>query len=186
MAETSGKVDQGGSRAWVMRALDRHERKLILYAYQILGDLERAQDVVQDTFLRLCLQEQEKMEPVLRVWLFTVCRNRALDVIRKESRMTHMAEDVAHPQEVSQNFDPAQVAEKRDHLNCILASVSVLPPREQEILRLKFQQGLSYREIGSVMEVSISHVGVLIHTALRSLRAKLAIPAQGRKRAQGE
>ena len=43
--------------------------------------------------------------------------------------------------------------------------VEELPDRQQEILRLKFQGGLSYKEIADVMDLTISHVGVLIHNA---------------------
>ncbi|MFT7619125.1 MAG: RNA polymerase sigma factor (sigma-70 family) [Planctomycetota bacterium] len=186
MAQSTDGNNRDSDRVWVREALNQYERPLILYAFQILGDLERAQDVVQDSFLRLCLQDREEIQPIVRAWLFTVCRNRALDVIRKESRMTYMAEEMTHPQGSTTDIDPAQLAERRDHLSHILASVAVLPDRQQEILRLKFQQGLSYREIGKVMEVSISNVGVLIHTALRTLRTKLAASHHDVRRAQGE
>ena len=44
---------------------------------------------------------------------------------------------------------------------------------QQEVLRLKFQHGLSYREISGVTELTVSHVGVLIHNGLKALRARL-------------
>ena len=49
-----------------------------------------------------------------------------------------------------------------------------LPDRQQEILRLKFQGGLSYRQIADVMDLTVSNVGFLIHTSIKALREQLA------------
>src|SRR5687767_2937037 len=68
-------------------ALSRYEGPLLRYARSLLGDLERARDVVQDTFLRLCREDPARVDGHLAQWLFTVCRNRALDVQRKDGRL---------------------------------------------------------------------------------------------------
>src|SRR3954454_11134801 len=78
---------------WVREAVDRFEGPLGLYASRLLGDPEMAHDVVQDTFLRLCAQDRASVEDHLAEWLFTVCRNRALDVLRKEHRMTQLSDE---------------------------------------------------------------------------------------------
>ena len=54
-----------------------YESQLIAYAANILaGDVERARDVVQDTFLRLWQSEPGRVRDNLKAWLYTVCRNR--------------------------------------------------------------------------------------------------------------
>ena len=68
---------------------------------------------------------------------------------------------------------PAQLLERRETLSRVLLALESLPPREQEVLRLKFQNGLSYREIASTVGISVSNVGYLIHTALKKVRAEL-------------
>src|SRR5688500_16048837 len=73
--------------AWVADALEIHERPLIRYAKWLLGDLESARDVVQETFLRLCREDPARLEGHLAPWLFTVCRNLALDARKKAARM---------------------------------------------------------------------------------------------------
>ena len=61
-----------------------YESQLIAYAANILaGDFERARDVVQDAFLRLFQADPARVRENLKAWLYTVCRNRALDVLRK-------------------------------------------------------------------------------------------------------
>ena len=70
----SEKQDQSND---VKALLNRLQGPLIRYAFQITGDLERARDVVQDTFLQLCSEDRTSLNGHLEPWLFTVCRNRA-------------------------------------------------------------------------------------------------------------
>ena len=85
---------------WIAQAVDRYEGPLTLYAARVLAgagshygiDVERARDVVQDTFLRLWESDRASVNGHLAQWLYRVCRNCALDVRRKESRMTTMLE----------------------------------------------------------------------------------------------
>ena len=151
---------------WLVSALERYERPLVGYAYRLLGDLERARDVVQDTFLRLCQQDHAELDGRVKEWLFAVCRNRAIDSLRKERRMDALGDRepvAAAPDRLEQREEESQV----------LARIRALPAREREVLRLKFHEGLSYRQISAVTELSISNVGFLLHRAIRTLRRQL-------------
>ncbi len=157
---------------WVRTALERHESSLLRYAASITGDAERARDIVQDTFVRLCAEEPAKLDGCLAEWLFTVCRNRALDVLRKEKRMTPLTDmdlDVRESEEPS----PSAAAEKNETATQLLRLVGALPTNQREAIRLKFQGGLSYAEISRVTGHSVTNVGFLIHTGIKTLRQKL-------------
>lgn len=78
---------------WIRAALERFETPLTRYAFRITGDLERARDVVQDCFLSLCGESPARIDDHLAPWLFKVCRNRALDVRRKEARSLPLDDD---------------------------------------------------------------------------------------------
>ena len=71
--------------------------------------------------------------------------------------------------------DPASVAAANDADTGVVALLSKLPPRQQEALRLKFQSGLSYKEIAGVMQTSIGNVGFLVHVGLKTLRERVAV-----------
>ena len=161
-------------RAWLAKAMEDHERALVVYATQLLGgDGERARDVVQDAFLRLCKERPDDVSGHLCEWLFTVTRHRALDVRRKESRMTDLTEDTVR----AQGSDPAAttaVIDLVDEAEGVYARMCSLPPKQQEVLRLKFQSGLSYKEIAGVMNETVGNVGWLIHMGIKNLRGKLA------------
>ena len=160
-------------RAWVRAAVGRYESPLTLYAARLLGDADRARDIVQETFLRLCVQDRAQVEPHLAEWLFTVCRNRALDVLRKERRMTRLSEDQLQLR-ASPDPGPPEQAERRDDVDRVLGLLETLPPGQREVIRLKFQNGFSYREISRISGQSVSNVGYLIHVGLKTLRAQLA------------
>ena len=157
--------------------LRRFELPLLQYATRILGDRDRARDVVQETFMELQRDQRRQPDHAPAKWLFTVCRNRALNICRKEKRMTYLDEEIL---EKEPGHDPApnERIEQEEASGFLLRIVATLPPRQQEVLQLKFQNDLSYQEISEITKLSVSHVGVLIHTALKTLRARHAQAAR--------
>ena len=167
-------MDTNGTRQaeWVRAAVDRYAAPLTRYAALITGDLEQARDVVQDTFVRLCAEGSGRVNSHLAQWLFTVCRNRALDVQRKESRMKPLSEGDISSQ-VSSDPSPAAQAEQRETVGEVLRLLAQLPRNQEEVVRLKFQNGMSYQEISKVTNLTVSNVGFLIHTAIKTLRRQM-------------
>lgn len=161
------------SSAWIRDQLARHEAPLLRYAQRLLdGDLEAARDVVQDTFLRLCKQPRRRVADHPREWLFTVCRNRALDLKARRARLTRAPAEALESRPGDAR-GPAEAAEADEAQRSLLERLASLPPRQQEVVRLRFQGGLSYREISRVTQLSESNVGYLLHTALKALKAQL-------------
>ncbi len=170
---------RGAARGdWVHAALLEHERGLVSFAARITGETERARDVVQETFLELCAQEPAALDGRLREWLFRVCRNRALDVRRKESRMTTTSE-AGRDRQAERASEPDAALEHEEQLSGVLRSMESLPDAQQEVLLLKFRHGLAYREISRVTGHTISNVGYLIHVGIKALRAKHAGVQEG-------
>lgn len=165
--------DQG---RWVSAVVKRYEGLLVRYATQITGDQDRGRDVVQDTFLRLCRQDHRQLDGHLAEWLYTVCRNRALDVRRKEQRMKTMTAEQAALQE-SRGPGQVEATEQNETASQVLSFVGTLSDNQREVVRLKFQNGLSYKEIATVTELSVSNVGYLIHTAVKKLRQQMGVEA---------
>ena len=163
---------------WVRTAVEHYEGPLVRFAARITGDLDRARDVVQETFLRLCQEDRSRLDGHLAEWLFTVCRNRALDVRRKESRMNAMS--VAEMEScASRDSAPSAELERDEAMSQVLQALATIPENQQEVIRLKFQDDLSYHEISQVTGLSVSNVGFLIHTGLKTIRQRLGV-ATGR------
>jgi RNA polymerase sigma-70 factor (ECF subfamily) len=167
------KTDPHDQGRWISSAVQEYEGALVRYATQITGDLDRGRDVVQDTFLRLCKQDPEELDGRLAQWLFTVCRNRALDIRRKEDRMKTMSQDRAAAQsDAGMGVDKVEQQETVDQVSHFIDGLS---ENQRDVVRLKFQNGLSYKEISTITELSVSNVGYLIHTAIKSLRRDLQV-----------
>lgn len=164
---------------WIADAVEAYEHRLVAYVTRILRDAERARDVVQDAFLKLCKQDRTAVDGHLAEWLYTVCRNGAVDVLRKEKRMSP-SPDAGATLTAGRDSDPRRRLETTDAHGRILRLMETLPESQREVLRLKFQHELSYREIAEIVGKTVNHVGVLIHNGLKALRAKAALghPAQ--------
>ncbi len=158
---------------WMRSLVDAHAAELTRYAASILGDSDSAKDVVQDCFIRLWQEPREKVDGHVRPWLFRVCRNRAIDLQRKGGRMKPLSE-VQTATTPAEGKNPEELAEQHDSQNQILGLMQQLPENQREVVRLKFQNGLSYKEIASVTELSVTNVGFLLHTAIKTLRAQVA------------
>ncbi|MGB7345490.1 MAG: sigma-70 family RNA polymerase sigma factor, partial [Pirellulaceae bacterium] len=148
---------------WLAKVFREFELPLMGYATHLLGDAERASDVVQDTFVRLCRQQRNQVEPCVRPWLYRVCRNRALDVLKKEKRMKTLDDQTAAAK-VSRENDPQHAATNRETSAQANRLIGQLPARQQEVIRLKVHGGLSYREISDLTGLSVSNVGYLLST----------------------
>src|SRR5438094_8544763 len=152
--------------------LRRFEVPLLQYATRITGNNERARDVVQETFIKL--QRNGAVAPEkTATWLFTVCRNGALNVCRKERRLIYLDEELIESREDEQPM-PFERMEQREASGFLMKILATLPARQQEVLQLKFQNDLSYQEIAEITKTTVNSVGVLIHTALKTLRQRFS------------
>jgi RNA polymerase sigma-70 factor (ECF subfamily) len=164
---------QSEAETLVRAAMELYESQLIAYAANILaGDVERARDVVQDTFLRLFQAEPERVRENLKAWLYTVCRNRALDVLRKEQRL-----DLGDEQKIlsfsDHRPDPSQISDTNEMYDRAWKLLDQLSKNQQEVIRLKFQHDCSYKDIARITGLSMGNVGFLMHVGLKRLRALL-------------
>lgn len=160
------------------------ESKLLLYAQNFTGDLESAQDVVQESFLKLAKalrdptrrssedapSSGEERHKRWKAWLFTVTRNGAFDQLRKRKAVVP---DEALTSLPSPDPNPRQAMEKNDLVGRIFQCLEGLSASQREAIRLRFQSDLSYKEIAQVMNVSVTNVGFLLHAGLKRLRELL-------------
>ena len=158
-----------GWENFVEQAMMNHESALIGYATTILNDADLARDVVQDTFIRLCQQDRDRVQESLKSWLFTVCRNRAFDILRKEKRNQPL-DDIEWQKVTASGLQPDQQADHQERIGQLTHYLDRLSANQRDVILLKFQQGLSYQEIHTITGLTTSNVGFLIHSGLKRLR----------------
>src|SRR4030095_342272 len=111
-----------------------------------MRDSELAREIVQETFLRLCRENSAKVDGHVAQWLFTVCRNLAFDTRKREARMTPLKDA-----EIGVDCN----LEKKETVGEIFRFVESLPKNQREVVYLKFQCDLSYKEISEVTRLSV-------------------------------
>jgi RNA polymerase sigma factor (sigma-70 family) len=167
------RSDKTGKRQEFEEIFNRFQIPLLQYARHITGNREQGRDVVQETFTKFQRNGALRREDDPATWLFTVCRNAALNVCRKERRMMYVDEEVIEARETEQPM-PFDQLQQKEATGFLLQIVGTLPPRQQEVIQLKFQNDLSYQQIAQIMQTTANNVGVLLHTALKTLRQRYA------------
>ena len=153
--------------------LDRYERPLLAFARHHARDDETARDAVQDTFLRYFKNPPAGELEALAPWLFTVCRRLLIDHQRKHHRIVPMnaSATLTFDETLEDNgATPAGALEEKDDTHRLRGLVKSLPDRQRELVRLKFESGLSYRDIAAATGLSVSNVGTILHHAVQTLR----------------
>ena len=140
---------------------------LTRYATRILGDRDRACDVVQDTFLRLHESGGDIPAHALKSWLFRVCRNRALDVLRRERRAVGL--EAAGELAVEPRGERARTLVELGQL------IDDLPAEKREVMSLRYPDDRSSRQISQQTGLTVSHVGTILHQATKTLKGRVAI-----------
>ncbi len=138
-----------------------HERALFNFALQVTRDADEAEDLMQETWIK-CMVHQQTLEvmtmPKQRSWLFTVLKNRWLDICRhrKLEQVTSMRQEPAY-----------QAATPVYHLE---PHLDRLPALEKEIVRQRFWQGLNSREISEELGIPEGTVRWRLKSAMDKLR----------------
>ena len=161
------------AQGWVLEAVDLYELPLSRYARRLLGDVDLAADAVQHAFVKLCEESRERLEGHVAAWLFRVCRNRALDHLRRSGRERSLLDEPADTAvslaPVGREPDPAVAVEKSDLARRLALLLADLPPAQRETIDL-WCEGLTYRQIAEVTGRQEGHVRVLAHRGLSALR----------------
>jgi RNA polymerase sigma-70 factor (ECF subfamily) len=153
------------------------EAPLLGYALRFAADADMAQDLVQEAFLRLHAQFDRVREP--RRWLYRTVHNLALNQRRDDRRIVPLHPDL--PGNEAPPPDPAdpqplpdeQIA-RWEGVGLVRLGLRSLDARSRELLALKFQDDLSYKEMSARTGLTVGHVGYLLHHALKALAAELA------------
>ena len=153
------------------------ESPLLSYALRLTGDATVAEDVVQDAFMKLHAQFDEVREP--RRWLYRTVHNLALNQRRQAGKIVSLnlpgddgappANDTADPQPL-----PDEQIARWEGIGLVRLSLATLDDRSRELVRLKFNEELSYKEISARTGLNIGHVGYLLHHALKAIADELA------------
>ena len=155
------------------------ESPLLSYALRLTGELALAEDVVQEAFMRLHAQFEEVREP--RRWLYRTVHNLALNQRRAAGKSVSLdvhTDEGAAPVPAADTADPLPLPDEQivrlEGIGLVRLSLEALDDRSRELIRLKFNENLSYKEISGRMGLTVGNVGYLLHHAIKAIADELA------------
>ena len=173
---TTTRKSRRAERLAAFEAVVRHyEAQLLRYAARLLNDPDGAQDVVQDSFIRLLHRWKGEMEPEGRMtnWLYRVVHNCAVDHIRKSARHALLHRRAAEEHVDSVPPDRGEGFQISDEAARAAAALQSLDLRERQLVVLRIYEEQSYEEISAITGLSVGNVGYILHHAMKKLAQAL-------------
>ena len=178
--EPTAPSPQWGTIEEVFAAL---ESPLLAYARRLLGDFSLAEDFVQEAFMKLHEQFENIRQP--QPWLYRTVHNLVVDHQRRSTKVV-LAGDRS-PEEDSpldEAADPQPMPDEQiargERIGLVRLVLETLDERSKEIIRLRFDDDLSYGDIAEKTGLKVGHVGYLLHHALKAMAVELANTEVGR------
>ena len=152
------------------------ETPLLRYAQRLVGNPSVAEDLVQDAFMKLHTQFRQVRTP--QPWLYRTVHNLAVDYQRRANKI--VAFDPAAPEQPRQTETadsppmPDEEIARWERIGLVRLVLETLDPRSQELIRLKFNEDLSYKEISGRTGLTEGNVGYILHHALKAMAVELS------------
>ena len=174
---------KGGDMAAFEALVEKYKRPLINVLYRMIRDLDEAEDLAQNVFIRV-YQSADRYQASAKfsTWIFTIARHLCLNEIRRRGR--HPADSLESSQQENEdqparqfpdnrNFSPPQAFLHGELERKIREAIAELPEKQRLAIAMCQEDELSYEEIAEVLECSLSATKSLIHRGRETLKQKL-------------
>ena len=166
---------QAGEKDAMQALLQPHEKPVFRFLTQRLGNPHDAADVTQDAFVK-ALRNLEKYQHrgQFRAWLFQIARNESINFVKRRNRMSTATVDEDGVDRIAEEPDPGPVADQQlladEERAQMRDCVSRLPEAEREVVRLRLDQDITFREIAEITLAPLNTVLGRMRNATRRLR----------------
>ncbi len=164
---------QTGDEFAFVSLYNRYKDAVYAFCVKMLLNKELAQDVVQDTFLRIYENRERLIKTEsFKAWLFTIARNQCLNQLRRNNWHIPMDPDMLQPRHLqSGRSTPIADLEKNEKIQIVNQFLAELKPDYREVIILREYQNMSYEEIAAVTRSTLSAIKSRLFKARRKLGA---------------
>ena len=165
-------------RAALAGIYDDYHQPIYRYIYRHVGEVETSRDLTAEVFQRLlqAIQDGKGPDHEVSAWLYRTAHNAVVDYYRRQQHRQHLP---LNEELVDAADDPVSMAEGHISAQQVRAALRQLTSDQQQVITLKFLEGLSNTEVATVLNKPLSAIKSLQHRALAALQHGL-IPAKER------
>ncbi len=150
---------------------DEHYQWLCNYVFKLSGDLNLAEDIVQEVFIDIWNKRTRITIHSLRSYLFRSCHNRFLEYLRKnKTNLNRTSLDDIKLETLYELYKEEEDLEN-ERIEKLSRAIEMLPPKCKQAFKLSKFENLKYKEIAEVMGISIKTVEIHLSKALSRLRS---------------
>jgi RNA polymerase sigma-70 factor (ECF subfamily) len=151
--------------------VERHQRSVFRFAWNLIGDAHEAEDITQEVFVAAFrnLESYDGTRAALHTWLLTITRNRCINHLK---RRRPAVADAAICNKIESNSSCD--SEREEFWHALSAALAALPPEQKTAFVLAEIEELSYAEIATIEQTTCGTVKSRVHRAKQRLRATLA------------
>jgi RNA polymerase sigma-70 factor (ECF subfamily) len=175
------RLAKGGDRRAFAELVDLYKEKLYRLAYRYVGNRQEAEDIVQETFLRL-YKNLDRFDETLKfsTWIYRIATNLCIDRLRKRKASYSLDADIGDGESAdgysmlpSNEMSPENQVLLSESQELIRKAIDTLPEKYKSVIILRYLQDLSLQEIGDVLHMPVTTVKTRVHRGREYLRRKL-------------
>ncbi len=162
-----------GDKKAVADIIEEYRVGLELYLYSVVGDVGLAEEITQETFVKLFTKKPKfKAKASFKPWLYTIGKNSALNYIKKHSRSVSLdKEKMMYLQKDVDMLEEIYLADERK--KAVHKALGKLKKEYKEVLWLTYFEGMSNKESADVMNKSVHNIHTLLTRARQALKKQL-------------
>lgn len=168
---------RAGEREAYAHLVDKYKDKLYGFLYRMTGQMQDAQDLTQEVFLKaFCQLDKYRPTDAFLAWLYRIGSNLCIDIWRKNKRY---AREPLEEAMLIENNTPEKAYLKKEKTDVIGRQIMALGEEYRAAFLLKYTEQLSYKEISEILDLPMTTVQMRIHHAKKKLRAGFAHEMSG-------
>jgi RNA polymerase sigma-70 factor, ECF subfamily len=164
-------VGKGDAEAFTT-LYDRHSHAAFSLAYRVMGERQAAEDLVQDTFLKLwrSATSYRPERGSVRTWLLSIVRNRGIDQIRSQASRRRTQDKIEASAPRSQPSEAFAETLRNSQRNQVREALDTLPPEQLKILELAYFSGYTHVQISELVDVPLGTMKGRMRLGLKKMR----------------
>jgi RNA polymerase sigma-70 factor (ECF subfamily) len=154
---------------WFEQIHNKYRDKIFGFVKRMVYDDAAADDVVNETFIRLFKKGMEVDEYVVK-WLYRVARNLSYQYIETNVRYTCLDREKYETTVFDESVLPLENIKHGENVKDLFVCIEQLNPKHKKVIELRYFKNLPYKDIGDIMKETEGNVGFMLNAAIKKLR----------------